>query len=117
MALPFSTRLIKVSEPHPHVYHVELNRSVSRRSPTDLNSRSWQSTNECVLYRVSGGRPHCRGIGSDQVDRFWKEYGQVFQQLSAEDLDVRAVVLSSALPNVFTAGIDCMFFIPYIYVC
>ncbi|KAF8722720.1 hypothetical protein AX14_004944 [Amanita brunnescens Koide BX004] len=72
MPQPFSTKLLKVSEPHPHVFHVELNRAPMNAFSTE----------------------------------FWTEYGQVFQQLCAGGLDVRAVVLSSALPNVFTAGLD-----------
>ncbi|KAG2357372.1 ClpP/crotonase-like domain-containing protein [Suillus spraguei] len=37
---------------------------------------------------------------------FFKEYGCTFDALSKHPDDIRAVVLSSALPNVFTAGID-----------
>ncbi|KAG2338724.1 ClpP/crotonase [Suillus weaverae] len=37
---------------------------------------------------------------------FWKEYGCTFDALSKHPDDIRAVVLSSALPTVFTAGID-----------
>ncbi|KAK2461074.1 hypothetical protein APHAL10511_006921 [Amanita phalloides] len=72
MAHQLSTKWIKVSEPYPHVYHVELSRS-------PINAFS---------------------------EEFWKEYGRVFQRLSEEGSDVRVVALSSALPNVFTAGLD-----------
>lgn len=37
---------------------------------------------------------------------FWKEYGCTFDALARHPDDIRAVVLSSALPKVFTAGID-----------
>ena len=39
--------------------------------------------------------------------RFWVEYGEVFEKISREQ-DVRAVVLASSLPKVFSAGLDCM---------
>ena len=39
--------------------------------------------------------------------RFWTELGQAFDKLSQEP-DVRAVVLASSLPKLFSAGIDCM---------
>ncbi|EMD41327.1 hypothetical protein CERSUDRAFT_109926 [Gelatoporia subvermispora B] len=38
-------------------------------------------------------------------DPFWEEYGKVFDNLSLEQ-DLRAIVLASALPKLFTAGID-----------
>ncbi|OCH89809.1 ClpP/crotonase [Obba rivulosa] len=38
-------------------------------------------------------------------DPFWKEYGRVFDDLSLEP-DVRVIVVASALPKLFTAGID-----------
>ncbi|KIJ63962.1 hypothetical protein HYDPIDRAFT_112451, partial [Hydnomerulius pinastri MD-312] len=38
---------------------------------------------------------------------FWKEYGSVFDRITAGEYgDIRAVVLSSVLPKIFTAGID-----------
>ncbi|KAG1817364.1 Delta2-dienoyl-CoA-isomerase [Suillus variegatus] len=37
---------------------------------------------------------------------FWKEYGCTFDALSTHPDDIRAVVLSSAFPKVFSAGID-----------
>ncbi|KAG1767108.1 Delta2-dienoyl-CoA-isomerase, partial [Suillus occidentalis] len=37
---------------------------------------------------------------------FWKEYGRTFDALSALPDDIRVIVLSSAFPKVFTAGID-----------
>ena len=40
---------------------------------------------------------------------FLREYGQLFDSLSRDGYDVRALVLSSAIPKVFTAGIDCMY--------
>ncbi|KAG7441399.1 Delta2-dienoyl-CoA-isomerase [Guyanagaster necrorhizus] len=70
MASQFSTKFIRVSEPSPHVFHVELSR---------------------------------KSVNAFNVD-FWTQYGEVFEKLAEED--VRAVVLSSALPKIFTAGID-----------
>lgn len=37
---------------------------------------------------------------------FWKEYGCTFDVLSTHPDDIRVIVLSSAFPKVFTAGID-----------
>ncbi|KAG2052241.1 ClpP/crotonase [Suillus hirtellus] len=37
---------------------------------------------------------------------FWKEYGRTFDALSTHPDDIRVVVLSSAFPKVFSAGID-----------
>jgi len=72
MANKFSSKWIKVSEPHPHVYHVEL----------------------------------CRGPVNAFNAEYWSEYGNLFRRLSEEGSDIRAVVLSSALPKIFTVGID-----------
>ena len=43
---------------------------------------------------------------------FWREYGKLFDSLTRDGYDVRAAVLSSALPKLFTAGIDGMHHIP-----
>ncbi|KAF9232071.1 Delta2-dienoyl-CoA-isomerase [Melanogaster broomeanus] len=68
---------IKVSHPFPFVLHVALAR-----------------------YAVHGTHPEDKG-------RLWTEYGLVFDNVSAGEYgDIRAVVLSSALPKVFSAGID-----------
>ncbi|KAF7331493.1 Delta-2 dienoyl-CoA isomerase [Mycena kentingensis (nom. inval.)] len=37
---------------------------------------------------------------------YWRAYGALFERLAAEGRDVRAAVVSSALPKLFTAGID-----------
>lgn len=42
-------------------------------------------------------------------DRFWKEYAAVLDNMHEWFGDVRVVVLSSALPKIFSAGIDCKF--------
>lgn len=39
---------------------------------------------------------------------FWREYGKLFDSLTYDGYDVRAAVLSSALPKIFTAGVDRM---------
>ena len=37
---------------------------------------------------------------------FWVAYGKLFDSLVEDGYDVRAVVLSSAFPKFFTAGLD-----------
>jgi len=37
---------------------------------------------------------------------YWREYGKLFDALAENPSDIRAVVLSSSLPNLFTAGLD-----------
>ncbi|KAF8160446.1 Delta2-dienoyl-CoA-isomerase [Mycena galopus ATCC 62051] len=67
-----SSKWIRVSEPTPHVLHIEL-----ARNPVNAFSAE-----------------------------FWRAYGALFDRITAEGRDVRAVVLSSAIPKLFTAGID-----------
>ncbi|KAF9559230.1 Delta2-dienoyl-CoA-isomerase [Agrocybe pediades] len=38
---------------------------------------------------------------------FWVAYGKLFDSLVEDGYDVRAVVLTSAFPKFFTAGLDC----------
>ena len=38
---------------------------------------------------------------------FLQTYGRLFDSLTEDGYDVRAVVLSSAFPKIFTAGLDC----------
>ena len=40
------------------------------------------------------------------MGRFWTELGKIFDKFG-EEPSVRAVVLASALPKLFSAGIDC----------
>ncbi|KAF5374491.1 hypothetical protein D9615_009055 [Tricholomella constricta] len=71
----FSTQWIKVSEPSPHVFHVEL-----ARDPVNAFS-----------------------------SEYWREYGRLFETLTkthASGTDIRAVVISSVFPKIFTAGLD-----------
>ncbi|CAA7263596.1 unnamed protein product [Cyclocybe aegerita] len=68
----YSSKWLKVSEPFPHVLHVEL-----ARAPVNAFSVE-----------------------------FWKAYGKLFDSLTEDGYDVRALVLSSAFPKIFTAGID-----------
>ncbi|KAJ7242286.1 Delta2-dienoyl-CoA-isomerase [Mycena rebaudengoi] len=63
---------ISVSEPLPHVLHVELSRKPVNALPAEL----------------------------------FTEYGALLDRITQEGRDVRALVLSSALPKLFTAGID-----------
>ncbi|KAM6488869.1 Delta2-dienoyl-CoA-isomerase [Amanita muscaria] len=72
MTNQFSTKWIKVTEPYPHVFHVELSRTPVNAFNSEL----------------------------------WRDYGRVFRRLSEEGPDVRAVVLSSSLPKIFTVGLD-----------
>ncbi|GLB45550.1 putative enoyl-CoA hydratase/isomerase [Lyophyllum shimeji] len=70
-----ATNWLKVSEPSPHVFHVELS-----RAPVNAFS-----------------------------SEYWREYGKLFETLAeahASGTDIRAVVLSSAFPKIFTAGLD-----------
>ncbi|KAH7099757.1 ClpP/crotonase [Auriculariales sp. MPI-PUGE-AT-0066] len=48
------------------------------------------------------------GVLHLELNRFWKEFGRAFDQISL-DVNVRAVVVSSAFPKVFSAGIDFQF--------
>ncbi|KAJ7116975.1 ClpP/crotonase-like domain-containing protein [Mycena epipterygia] len=72
LAANLSSKWISVSEPSPHVLHVELSR---------------------------------KPVNAFSVE-FWTEYGALFDRITEEGRDVRALVLSSALPKLFTAGID-----------
>ncbi|KAF7356486.1 Delta-2 dienoyl-CoA isomerase [Mycena venus] len=67
-----ASKWISVSEPTPHVLHVEL----------------------------------CRKPVNAFSAEFWREYSALFDRITREGRDVRAVVLSSTLPKLFTAGID-----------
>jgi len=70
----YSTKWLKVSEPFPHVLHIEL------------------------------ARPPVNAFSIE----FWRAYGRLFESLTRDGYDVRVAVLSSALPKLFTAGIDLM---------
>ncbi|CAK5276876.1 unnamed protein product [Mycena citricolor] len=72
IAQGLSSAQMLVSEPSPHVLHVQLSRKPVNAFTTE----------------------------------FWKEYGDLFDRITREARDVRAVVLSSAFPKLFTAGID-----------
>ncbi|KAJ7775347.1 ClpP/crotonase-like domain-containing protein [Mycena metata] len=72
LAQNLSSKWISVSEPHPHVLHVELARKPVNAFSVEL----------------------------------WTEYGALLDRITHEGRDVRALVLSSALPKLFTAGID-----------
>ncbi|KAF7369709.1 Delta-2 dienoyl-CoA isomerase [Mycena venus] len=72
LAANLSSKWISVSEPLPHVLHVELSRKPVNAFSAEL----------------------------------WSEYGDLLDRITHEGRDVRALVLSSALPKLFTAGID-----------
>ncbi|KAF8961137.1 Delta2-dienoyl-CoA-isomerase [Flammula alnicola] len=68
----YSSKWLKVSEPFPHVLHIEL-----ARAPVNA---------------------FCR--------EFWVAYGKLFDALTEDGYDVRAAVVSSSFPKLFTAGLD-----------
>ncbi|KAF9473532.1 Delta2-dienoyl-CoA-isomerase [Pholiota conissans] len=68
----YSSKWIKVSEPFPHVLHIEL-----ARAPVNA---------------------FCK--------EFWVAYGKLFDTLVDDGYDVRAAVISSSFPKLFTAGLD-----------
>ncbi|KJA15394.1 hypothetical protein HYPSUDRAFT_48411 [Hypholoma sublateritium FD-334 SS-4] len=68
----YSSKWIKVSEPAPHVLHIEL----------------------------------ARGPVNAFCKEFWVAYGKVFDTIVEDGYDVRAAVLSSSFPKIFTAGLD-----------
>ncbi|KAJ7305611.1 Delta2-dienoyl-CoA-isomerase [Mycena albidolilacea] len=72
LAANLSSKWISVSEPFPHVLHVEIGRKPVNAFSVEL----------------------------------WTEYGALLDRITLEGRDVRALVLSSALPKLFTAGID-----------
>ncbi|KAF7314007.1 Delta-2 dienoyl-CoA isomerase [Mycena chlorophos] len=72
LAAGLSSKLLTVSEPSPHVLHIQL-----ARAPVNAFSTE-----------------------------FWTAYGALFDRITRERRDVRAVVVSSAFPKVFSAGID-----------
>jgi Delta3,5-Delta2,4-dienoyl-CoA isomerase len=39
-------------------------------------------------------------------NEFWENFGETFDKIGLEP-DVRAVILASALPKLFSGGIDC----------
>ena len=65
---------------------------------------------KCTINQTSQ-----RGPVNAFSDEFLQAYGRVFDSLTEDGYDVRAVVLSSAFPKIFTAGLDCtwsLFFSP-----
>ncbi|KAJ7689568.1 Delta2-dienoyl-CoA-isomerase [Mycena rosella] len=73
-AADLSSKWLSVSEPSPHVLHIELSR---------------------------------KPVNAFSVE-FWRAYGALFDRIIEEGRDVRAAVLSSAFPKLFTAGIDLL---------
>ncbi|KAJ7756597.1 Delta2-dienoyl-CoA-isomerase [Mycena metata] len=72
LAADLSSKWLKVSEPAPHVLHIEF------------------------------ARPPVNAFSVE----FWSAYGALFDRITTEGRDVRAAVVSSGLPKLFTAGID-----------
>jgi len=44
--------------------------------------------------------------------RYWSAFGKLFDDITEDGYDVRALVLCSSFPNIFTAGLDCVFVAP-----
>ncbi|KAI0697473.1 ClpP/crotonase [Cytidiella melzeri] len=63
------------------------------------------------FVKVSTPEPHillvelARKPVNSFTDEFWEEFGEVFDKICVEP-DVRVVILASALPKLFSAGID-----------
>jgi delta(3,5)-delta(2,4)-dienoyl-CoA isomerase len=89
----YSTKWLKISEPFPHVLHIELSRFVIFCSSAMIE-----------LFLVVSQRPPVNAFSNE----FWREYGNLFDSLTRDGYDVRAAVLSSAFPKVFTAGLERM---------
>ncbi|KAG2097241.1 Delta2-dienoyl-CoA-isomerase [Suillus discolor] len=70
------------------------------------------SSLESKYIKISNPAPHVLLLELNRQPvnafntEFWKEYGRTFDALSTHPDDIRAVVLSSAFPKVFSAGID-----------
>ncbi|KAF5356454.1 hypothetical protein D9758_009512 [Tetrapyrgos nigripes] len=62
--------------------------------------------------KVSEVSPHVvhveitRGPVNAFNEELWRAYGELFEKLAEDAQDVRAVVISSAFPKIFTAGLD-----------
>jgi enoyl-CoA hydratase/carnithine racemase len=61
-----------------------------------------------LITRLGNVSKPLNAFSKEYVSRLWTEYGQLFERLIEEGPDVRAVVLSSSLPKIFTAGLDRM---------
>ncbi|KAJ6478024.1 Delta2-dienoyl-CoA-isomerase [Mycena vulgaris] len=67
-------------------------------------SSKWLLVSEpspCVLHIELSRNP----VNAFSIE-FWRAYGALFDRITDEGRDVRAAVLSSAFPKIFTAGID-----------
>ncbi|KAF7294527.1 Delta-2 dienoyl-CoA isomerase [Mycena indigotica] len=84
-----SSQWLAVSEPEPYILHVELSRP-------PVNAFSIEQVEPWLHVSLS----------TDTTRRFWRAYGALFDRIIQEGRDVRAVVVSSALSKVFSAGID-----------
>ncbi|KAF4566213.1 hypothetical protein EYR40_001976 [Pleurotus pulmonarius] len=67
-------------------------------------STKWVKVSEPAphVLLVELARPPVNAFNTD----FWQQYAHVFDQISEHGSDVRAIVLSSANPKLFTAGLD-----------
>ncbi|KAJ7745538.1 Delta2-dienoyl-CoA-isomerase [Mycena maculata] len=72
LAAGLSSKWLSISEPSPHVLHIELSRKPVNAFSTE----------------------------------FWRAYGALFDRITEEGRDVRAAVVSSVMPKIFSAGID-----------
>lgn len=93
--MKYSSEWIKVSQPfgpNTPVLHVELARYI----------RSSESKNDAIDFFLFE-----RGPVNALSTEFLQAYEKLFDSLTDDGYDVRAVVLSSAFPKTFTAGLDC----------
>jgi hypothetical protein len=107
MALHHESKFMSVTYAAPGVLHIQFTRLVTL----------FVLVTQCLIY-IPKRASECiqRGVCSSHsvfkkrrilIDpRFWTEYGTLFDKIHAAG-DIRAVVVSSALPNIFTAGLDC----------
>lgn len=62
----------------------------------------------CQHFTIAGSQSHSRKPVNAFSDEFWEEFGSVFDKIGLEP-DVRVVILASALPKLFSGGIDCTY--------
>lgn len=81
---------------------------------SSIPTRTSTSRGTCQVYHVASFLSlkqwySCipeRGPVNAFSTEFWKAYGNLFDSLTEDGYDVRAVVLSSTFPKIFTAGLD-----------
>ncbi|KAK7457256.1 hypothetical protein VKT23_010555 [Stygiomarasmius scandens] len=72
-------------------------------NPKEFSSK-WLTVSEVVPHVVHV--EIARGPVNAFNNELWRAYGALFERLANEGGDIRAVVISSAFPKIFTAGLD-----------